>query len=66
MIAYRDEIGVERRHLARVGLAAKHHRQRVGGMAGGRIRRDGVRAPRAPHQGTGDDGKGADNGGFVR
>ena len=65
VIAHRDEIGVERRHLARVGLAVEHHRQRVGGMADGRIGRDGIAALRALHQRARDHRKCADDGGLM-
>ena len=42
VVAHGDEIGVEGRDLARVGLAAEQHRQRIGGMAerSDRARRD--------------------------
>ena len=66
MIAHRDEIGVERRHLARVGFAAQHHRQRIGGVAGGRIGRDRIVALRALHQRAGDHRKRADDRGLMR
>ena len=66
VVAHGDEIGVERRHLARVGLAAEHHRQRVGGMARGGIGCDRVVALGALHQRAGDHRKRADDGGLVR
>ena len=66
MVAHRNKIGVKRRGFARVGLAAEHHRQRIGGMARSWIGCDGVVALHAPDQGAGNHRKRADNGGLVR
>ncbi len=45
VIAHCHEISIERLNLARIGFAAEHHRQRIGGVAGGWIGRDGIVAP---------------------
>ena len=65
MIADRDEIGVERRDLARRSLAAQQHMQRVGGVADIGIRRDRIMSLGLLDQGAGDHREGADNGRLV-
>ncbi len=66
MVAHGDEVGIEGRDLARVGFASQHHRQRIGGVAGGRVGRHRIIALGALYQGAGDHRKRADNRGLMR